>query len=407
MIIKKKNFKKVALFALVSLISSLMNILITFLISLFYNPDEFSSFYIYMSYALLLINIIMLGSGNIIAAFKEEINSFENKYLYLWISIIFPAVSAIFLVIYSIIKSFLITSISLIDIVGILFFVSGSCSIQLIKSSYLINYKFTQIFKILFFLLIFSILVLYGLNYYSIPLVRYFLILGIIYQITPILILNQKIDLKLFTRINFKSHLSFGLPSAINSTAMSFLSNGDKLLIPFLFNDNYFVSTYLYASLIAGYSLFIVNIYASYWGAEITNLWLNHKVEQKIKLFKKQKSLIFWIFLPLFFLPLAWVYSYFVIIDDFYMYFVVCFILLIGHLFSGVNKFYLGFILMFKNSKYNLISSVYAGIIFSIIVISLKDIFGLYSLAIGLLTASIFLTLRSFLFVRTKILTLV
>ena len=89
------------------------------------------------------------------------------------------------------------------------------------------------------------------------------------------------------------------------------------------------------------------------------------------------------------------------------MYFVISFILLIGHLFSGVNKFYLGFILMFKNSKYNLISSVYAGIIFSVIVLSLKDIFGLYSLAIGLLTASIFLTLRSFLFVRTKILTIV
>lgn len=356
-----------------------------------------------MSYALILINIVMLGSGNIIAAFKEEINSFENRYLYLWISIIFPTVSVIFLLIYLIIKFFSISSIPFIDIIGILFFVSGSCSIQLIKSSFLINYKFNQIFKILFLLLVFTFLVLLCLNYYSVPLVRYFLLVGIIFHIASILIINEKIDLKLLRKINFKSHITFGFPSSLNSTAISFLSNGDKLLIPFLFHDNYFVSTYLYASLIAGYSLFLVNIYASYWGAEITNLWLKYNDNEKIELFKKQKLLIFWIFLPLIFMPLALIYSYFVDINNTYMYFVICFILLTGHLLSGVNKFYLGFILMFKNSKYNLISSVYSGIIFSVIVLLFKDFFGLYSLALGLLFASFFLTLRSFIFVKLKI----
>lgn len=402
---KTEKTKKLVMFALIALLSSLLNIAITTLVSVFFSESEFSKFFIYMGYATVVINIFMLGAGNIIAAYKDDIIEVEKKYIFFWVACLFPLIGLFLLLLISGISYFHLMSVSWFDLLGILVFVLGMSSLQLIKSSFLINYKFKEIIYVLFISLLFSFLTLLLIYFTHFNLNKYFLITGILYQLLSFIVAWQRNFLEILKKVKLKKHVKFGIPSALNSALMGFLVTGDRIIIPILkFSDQRQIADYLFASLIAGYSLFIVNIFASYWAAYITNFWVNATNDQKHDLYKKQNKLFFWIFLPIIFIPLILIYKFFVQIDDLFGYYLICLILLISHMFSGINKFYLGFILMFKNSKFNMISTIYASLVFVLSTIFLKMIIGVYGIAIGALLGSITLTLRSYLYVNKNIL---
>ena len=387
------SIKKILPYSLISFLSSLINISISLITSILYDQAEFSDFFLRMSYSVFLINFIMLGSGSIIAAFRNEILNDEREYLSLWILGFYPLLSLLLFFLYLVFNFLFGTEITYQESLGIILFILGSSGIQLLKVNLLIRKDFKKNIIILTSCLVISLMSILVLNYFESGINNYFFITGFLFYLISLLNIPTRFSIYKFS---IKKHLKFGIPTALNSLTIGFLSGGDKILLPLFFYAMTDSSSYLYASMISGYALFIVNVYASYWTSHLSNVWFKLSYEEKLNLFKNNRFLLLWFLLPIVFTPLILSYTMLVDIIDFYTYLVASYLLLFSHVFGGLNKFYLGFLLMLKVSRYNLLTSIYGSAIFIVFVIVTKDYFNLLSLSLSMALSSVFVFYRSF-----------
>lgn len=381
----------------VSFITSILAFLTSFLISIFSTKEDFANYTIYISLIGLVINVIPFGLCMLLTVSRYTVEpAVYFNYMRTGFLVVSPIVLLVILLILPLSEKVALFNLSKSNIVAIIF-ISYFNTINLAVISYL---RVSQSF-----------------NKYSLFLIAYtfnntfliFIGLLILKSFTSALYLSlfSSMLLACFSvtngaqlhRVNFGAlaffrpsevikMVKYGAPIVLSTTTMSFLVVGDKLIFGSLNEVDF--PKYAIASLVASTSLFLVNNFASSWGAYLSKKLADKTLMQR-RTFCFSKARMLLTVLPISFCVLL---GQLLIYKAFYesefpgLYTTITILSLAYSLF-GSSKFFMGFINFEKKNFYLFISSLSGVIVIVALSLFYKDI-QLNDMALILITGMFF-----------------
>lgn len=354
----------------VSFITSIIAFSTSFLMSIFSSRDDFASYTIYVSLVGLFINILPFGLCMLltVSRYTAELVDYFN-YMSTGVLVISPLILLFMLLLVSIFGGVISNSLTKVD-VGVILFITYFNTINLAVISYLrvsqyfkkycyffVIYTFNNTFLIFIATLLLNSfsLALYLSLFASVTLSFFSVYLGLELRSRTIAHVN------LFNTERISDMTRYGAPIVLSTTAMSFLVLGDKLIFESL-NESQFPK-YAVASLVASTSLFLVNNFASSWGAYLSKNLAEKTVLQR-RNFCLSKVRLLWLVIPFqVLILLAQFLIYLVFYESkFPNTFSTIAIISSAYAFFGCSKFFMGF-MNFEKKNYHLFISSILGVL--------------------------------------------
>ncbi|MCY9826431.1 lipopolysaccharide biosynthesis protein [Vibrio chagasii] len=374
----------------VGVLSSLALFIGNTILSLHMGEDDFGMYSYFNSLHMLLINIIPFGATMSLVVNLFNMSSDEySKLLRVGLFNLMP-ITFIF---------FIGTSFFLTAEYTFLVVISTSASYCIVLSAYFRTSQKMKSYALIFVSYTVIFVVSLNVSYY------YFQSIQLMYQFTSFfmfvfalvsIIYTSKVStFDLYFEFDMKcliTSFSYGLPVVLSSLAMSFLIVGDRLILS-EFVNNKSLAEYSVSALVASTTLFLVNNFASAWGALLAKKLPNLKGEEIYNYYKNNKVYLW--YSPIFFMffLLGQVVIYKVLYSDEYGSSIVLTILLsTGYFFYGMSKFFMGFMNFYKKNYTVWFSSLIAMVFIILLYIySSRDIYDMaFSVATGFFVQLIF-----------------
>lgn len=379
----------------VSIVVSIITLLANFIVAKFAEKSVYADFTIYQSYYLILSNFLPLGITAAVVFFNDQCE--EEKLFAIirrYILFIIP--------IFSIVSYLIFVLLGLLSKDGfepsIIFFVvwaayTQSC-INILISFYQISNRYDMFMKIAF-LNVAALLCAYSLGVFLFKDVGHlffiygvitFLLLLLFYKITSSEYLHVNIDKSLD-----KSILIYAIPTAVNSSVISFLVAGDKVLIGSLIDNEIVIADYGYSSFVASLFLFIVNNVATTIGVFLSQLKRDAESESAFcKTFKNNQLKNFsFLVVAILFMPVIYLSQFVFDMTEINSYLIISTVILSSYCIHGLSKLYLGFLNTFKSSLYILISGVFSCVFVLCLYQYFFEIYGVLGISLSFLVGAI------------------
>lgn len=351
----------------VSLITSLMTFLASFLISLLAEKNFFANYTIFTSLIGLGINVMPFGACMLLNVTRYNVSSeVYFNYMRVAIGVVSPSILVLSIILFPLLKNLDLFNLNAVDIFVILFICYFN-TINLAVISYLrVSQSFSKyslFFTVYTFnntLLIFIGLLVTDSFTYSLLLSLFFAFVLACFSIFFGAELHR-VKFKSFEISDVVGLFKYGFPIVLSTTTMSFLVLGDKLIFGSLNNADF--PKYAIASLIASTSLFLVNNFASSWGAYLAKS-LSEKSLAERRAFCLSKIHLIFISIPILVALLIIQLSIYMVLYETEFpnltYSIV--ILTMAYVTFGASKFFMGFINFEKKNFYLFLTS-FSGVI--------------------------------------------
>lgn len=354
----------------VSFITSMIAFSTNFLMSIFSSKDDFASYTIYVSLIGLFINIVPFGLCMLLTVSRYTTQRADYfNYMMTGFLFVAPLVLSLILISIPVIDGLILTNLTSENYATILF-ITYFNTINLAVISYLRVSQYFRKYSYFFIIYTFNntmLIFLATVIFKSFDTALHISLLSstILAFFSIYLGLKlQKSDFEFIEPFNLKriiGMIKYGFPIVLSTTAMSFLVLGDKLIFGSL-NGSQF-PTYAVASLIASTSLFLVNNFASSWGAYLSKKLAEKSALQR-KLFCTSKLKLLWLVIPLQIVMLsAQLFIYFLFYESkFPNAYSTIVIISCAYSLFGCSKFFMGFI-NFERKNFFLFISSFLGVL--------------------------------------------
>lgn len=346
----------------VSVVTSIVMLVTSMILGRIMEPAHFGEYSFFQSILMILLNIAAMGGSLCLSVFlyrgsSSKLSRILNNILFSILPV-FMTIGMSCLLIYSIfVSDFSNTSFLVLANVGIM-------SICLIAIEYL---RVKQIIKSYIFLFLgytISISLSSVIGYILGHEVFYLYLMNFIVVCIP-----TYFSLKIFSRdfsLNFnygkklKTYIwsvKYGIPIVSSTAVMSFLVIGDKIILAGLVSRSV-LAEYSIAALIASTSLFLVNNFASAWGAHLFKLLPSLSVEELSRYYFSSIRLLFLTIPIILVVYLCQLALYIVFFSDKYPGLsITIFTLTAAYGFLGVSKYFMGYLNYFSRNIFILYSS--------------------------------------------------
>ena len=353
------------MFALVSILNSVISLLMATLISGLFSSDIFIEFYATLSASLLGITLAQFGLGNVMLSFRDEISGRTDTLITTWSLIVIPPLVIIYLLILGVyLKA---NDTHNIDLLAVGIYIFGRSCWLSFQASELILHSFQSVVFGLIIQILASCTLVCLMYYYDTSVKLYFIVIGLTSVILQIAINRGKPDLSILKL----EYLVFAFQGVLNSVLITFFAIGDKLFAnSLLVEDKSILSDYFNASIVIGYFNFIVNIYSNWWGSLVSKNWSQNKIKWRDRKYFVRNVLWFLLIIPM--LLGLFAYKLFFDIWNDTIYFTAGFILSLNLVAQAMMKFTQGIILMEKDMRALIISSLIGFICFIVLVLFLR-----------------------------------
>ncbi len=349
----------------ISLLTSIVTLSASLIFAKIMIPEDFGRFSYFQSILMILLNFTSFGSGLAIVVYMY--NSTSKKYSRIFSNVVFVLIpissvlSFLVLIILSLVSS---NPIDWVDILLLtlnsLFMVVCLTGVDYLRAKQDIK-RYSRYFG--GYTAVVSIGGILGyLLFQSITFLYLTILVGLLLPATLTLLLLRK-ELKLNLKYKekfrtFKWSVKYGVPVVLNSSVMSFMVIGDRILLGDII-EMQALAGYSVAALIASTTLFLVNNFANAWGGYIS------KVIPKLE--RKELAFIYYKNRPklLLAIPLG-ILAYIAQIIIYKMFYEeaypglesIILILTAGYCFLGMSKYFVGFLSCLGKNNQVLYSSV-------------------------------------------------
>lgn len=354
----------------VSFITSILAFLSSFLVSIFSTKEDFANYTIYISLIGIIINIMPFGLCMLLTVSRftvEPVIYFD--YMRTGFFIISPLMLFLALTTLPLFEYFSLFNLGKKELASI-FFLCYFNTVNLAVISYLRvsqSFKKYSVFFIIYtfnntFLIFLGLIIsesfegaLYLSLFFSLLLAYFSLIKGA--QL-------HKVDFRnlgVFSLTKAINLIKYGTPIVLSTTTMSFLVVGDKLIFGNVNEVDF--PRYAIASLISSTSLFIINNFASSWGAYLSKNLAGMTLIQRKSFCGSKLRMLLLVFPIAFCVLIMQLFLYKIIYESqFPELYTTITILSLSYALFGSSKFFMGFI-NFEKKNFSLFVSSLTGVV--------------------------------------------
>jgi O-antigen/teichoic acid export membrane protein len=388
----------------VSVMTSIITLVCSLILGRIMSPEHFGTYSFYQSILMIMLNITSFGSSLSLSIYMFRVNPKKaNKIVVNCILFIVPIISLVYLTIYGVFSTY----IGSLDYTFI--FVVASCSLMsicLLAIDYLRCKQDIKRFSLLIvgYTVASSVFAVIGYIIWKDVWAVYFSILigAILPTVMAIFEFAKAYNLKLggYSKLLvFKWSLKYGLPVVLQTTIMSFLVLGDRILLGSLAKPSV-LANYSVAALIASTALFFVNNFASAWGGYLFKYLSSVSNDEMVNSYKKNKKKVL-LAIPIGLIVFVFQYILYLLFfsEKYPGLFLPILILTLGYSFYGISKFFMNYLNFFGKNYF----IFYASFICSFVMVFLTlFVFEADVLTMSLLVFFSFSTHSLFMYIITE-----
>jgi len=369
-------------FGAIAVLNSTLSLLMATVISRLFNERIFIEFYATLNASLLGITLSQFGLGNVILAFRNDDIDHSKNLVATWSVFVTPILVSLYLLLLSVYLNFY--DVQNIDIVAVGFYVFGRSNWLLYQSRELIFRSFRSVFVGLVIQVVASLILFFVMYIYDMGLNVYFIGIGSVSFLVQLLFNRSLPKIRL---IKFE-YLSFASKNVLNSVLITFFTIGDKILAnSMLLYDQAKLSDYYNASIVIGYFYFVVNIFSNWWGSVVSENWTETREIWCSSLYFKRNLLWLSMLIPI--IGVLFLSSLYFRINQFPTFILTGLVLGLNLSFQAMMKFTQGIILMHRDMR-TILTSTLLGIASFVVIILLVDISPGLLLSVSLCLSSVF-----------------